>query len=314
MIGQIVVALIIVWAVIWAAYGFTFQSAAYSGSLIHSIKEGGSPLSASSTGIIDTIYQHIHQFLIPGYYFKGLSQVLLHVDTGHDSFLLGMTSHTGWWYYFPVLILTKTPLPTLLIFIISVEVVIKRKEYHKPAWLLTVAAFLYLFFAMLSKTNIGLRHVLPFFPLLYVAAGYTFVQMSKRGKWLYGILIVWLLVEMAVIYPFYLSYFNEIAGGTYNGYKVATDSNYDWGQEVKRIQTYLQTHELGTPYVAYFWDGEQSLDYYGIKRRPLEQIKTDRTGYVIIGASILQSPEYSWIKDYPLTDRISPALFVYRLN
>ncbi len=49
------------------------------------------------------------------------------------------------------------------------------------------------------------------------------------------LLIAWLVAETAFAYPNYLAYFNETVGGPKNGYKYVTDSNVDWGQDLKRL-------------------------------------------------------------------------------
>ncbi|MCJ7557324.1 MAG: glycosyltransferase family 39 protein, partial [Gammaproteobacteria bacterium] len=42
-----------------------------------------------------------------------------HMADGHAAFLMGENSSQGWWYYFPVAFGLKTPLPTLLLLMIS---------------------------------------------------------------------------------------------------------------------------------------------------------------------------------------------------
>jgi hypothetical protein len=53
------------------------------------------------------------------------------------------------------------------------------------------------------------------------------------------ILICWLILETLFVAPYFLSYFNEFAGGTWNGYHFVTDSNYDWGQDLLRLQSFV---------------------------------------------------------------------------
>ena len=49
------------------------------------------------------------------------------------------------------------------------------------------------------------------------------------------VLLTIMLISTIISFPHYLSYYNILAGGTDNGYKIATDSNYDWGQDIKRL-------------------------------------------------------------------------------
>jgi hypothetical protein len=68
------------------------------------------------------------------------------------------------------------------------------------------------------------------------------------------ILLVWLACETLFAAPYFLSYFNELAGGVWNGYHYATDSNYDWGQDLLRLQAWVDA----TPQVD-----KIAVDYFG---------------------------------------------------
>ena len=50
-----------------------------------------------------------------GQYWQAISFQLGHQGSGHTSYLLGMTSGDGWWYYYPIAFLVKTSLPLLLL-------------------------------------------------------------------------------------------------------------------------------------------------------------------------------------------------------
>ena len=80
-------------------------------------------------------------------------------------------------------------------------------------------------------------------------------------------LVIWHAVGSLRIYPDYLAYFNEAAGGPQNGFRHLADSNLDWGQDLKALKTYQDDHELGTIQLSYF--GTASPRKYGIKNRPL---------------------------------------------
>ncbi|PIZ56491.1 hypothetical protein COY23_03085, partial [bacterium (Candidatus Torokbacteria) CG_4_10_14_0_2_um_filter_35_8] len=64
---------------------------------------------------------------IPAFHFwKGLIMVAAHNKYGHDSYLAGDYRTLGWWYYFPVAFLVKTPLSTMILLLASVLVFYKR--------------------------------------------------------------------------------------------------------------------------------------------------------------------------------------------
>jgi len=67
-----------------------------------------------------------------------------------------------------------------------------------------------------------------------------------------------------VVYPHYLAYFNELAGGPAKGCESLVDSNLDWGQDLKGLKYWLDSHHVDKPvYLGYF--GMADPRYYGIQ-------------------------------------------------
>jgi len=115
--------------------------------------------------------------------------------------------------------------------------------------MLILAIVVYICAALWTNINIGVRHLLPVYPLLIVWVSQvirwpvdrTRIQLVK-GVALAG-LAGWYLFSALSIHPYYVAYFNELAGGPQNGYKYLSDSNVDIGQDLKRLGSYL--HEAG---------------------------------------------------------------------
>ncbi len=109
---------------------------------------------------------------------------------GAPAFLLGDYRETGWWYYFPVAFLVKTPLPTLLLLLITfitlayptskpVNHLTKQPPHHTLNLLaLLLPALGYFTIALTTTVNLGYRHLLPIWPFLWVLIGYT-VQVGR---------------------------------------------------------------------------------------------------------------------------------------
>ena len=71
------------------------------------------------------------------------------------------------------------------------------------------------------------------------------IKSHKEKLIAYGIVIFLagiLILETLLTYPNYVSYFNALAGGPKNGYRYVTDSNTDWGQDLKRLKNWIQEH------------------------------------------------------------------------
>ena len=56
-------------------------------------------------------------------------------------------------------------------------------------------------------------------------------------------------------FPYFLSYYNELAGGSKNGWQVAVDSNYDWGQDLKRLTDFVEKNKIEKIAIDYFGGG-----------------------------------------------------------
>ncbi len=262
---------------------------------------------------VGRLYSVIRLFGAPRDYFKGLALMLGHVANGQESYLLGRRSMTGWWYYFPVVFAAKTPVPALLLLVLTLATT--AHGLGRPShwyWLALGAG--YFACAMTSRSDLGFRHVMPSVVFLAIWIG-SLADQLRRRRWLAvttAVLVAWLAADFARSYDGYLTYFNEMVGD--RGYLIATDSNLDWGQDLKRIRAYLDRHpDIQEPYVDYRADGEPSLDYYRIRRRALPPNPGRMSGVLIVGASALANPRYDFLRARTIDERITPGVFVFRL-
>jgi hypothetical protein len=207
------------------------------------------------------------------------------------SYLLGETSATGWWYYFPLALLFKTPVGTILVLFVSFVLGLKglaRQNGRGFASLWTVACIalpvaIHLGYAMGSNLNIGLRHVLPVYPFMYLAAGAivakTLARATRRVVILAGLLGLSIAIETLAAFPNYIAFFNTPASrASHQGLDLLADSNLDWGQDLPLLAEWQRQHpatrlafgpemHLGAPSGSYF--GTVDPKYYGIKADPL---------------------------------------------
>ncbi len=318
-VARTIVAVAVAWITIFSVYGANATLPPASDSLITDIESANvlpAPVNIDSASVTPA-YNSVRHAAVPRDFFKGLIVVIAHSAYGHESFLLGKIATNGWWYYFPVLIVTKTPLITLLLFLGSAIVALKHKASRQTALFLLLSSGVFLAGALTSRANIGIRHILPLYPFLFILSG-AIVMLFKKPTWVVhagvGLLAILAAADFALASPSYLSYFNTAAGGSNNGYTIATDSNTDWGQDLKRIRDYIQVNNIDTPYLEYYWDGLSSVPYYGITSRYLTSWQPGNTGTIIIGASALQSGKFEWVKNLPLVDRITPSVFVYQVD
>ena len=212
------------------------------------------------------------------WFLTGLFAQAFHLQAGHGTpaYLLGtFYADSGNPIYFPVLLLTKEPLAFLLLFnlaiLIGLHSLIRsrigprlsfRQSSRAEFLAVTSALFVlvYLLLAMASNLNIGVRHILPIFPFLYLLTARSCVHGIKLGHGLerkvvlvlVAALLSWGFLSSELSWPGYLAYFNELAGGKANGACVAMDSNYDWGTDLLRLKQYLERNNISKVYLLYF--------------------------------------------------------------
>ncbi|PID86362.1 MAG: hypothetical protein CSB13_03810, partial [Chloroflexi bacterium] len=154
----------------------------------------------------------------------------------HASYLLGELGQ-GWWYYFPVVFLAKTAIPILVLSGMGVIVFLVRRQFldwqKVWPWLLTTAVF---GGAVVSGVNIGYRYLLGGLPFLFISLGQLAKPgflMGKAARVVVALSALFLIFISLWSHPHYLAYFNQLAGGPDNGWRIAVDSNIDWGQDLQ---------------------------------------------------------------------------------
>jgi hypothetical protein len=274
------------------------------------------PQSEATTLGVPDWFQNLRAVLIPPDFFKGLALKLAKSKIGHDAYLFGEWSQTGWWYYFPLALFYKSPLAYVVLCTGSVIVSARAFRSSRPlefsAW---VAVVLFMFSAMTSKVNIGVRHILPVFALLCVGIGCAFHRLtSKKMKLATAGFLAWQALVTAIAYPLFLQYFSEAVGGARNGYKYLVDSNYDWGQDAVRLKRFLEQQQINHIYLDYF--GTQfNIEYLKIPntRVNAEKARQITRGVLVVSVSQLVRPEWAWLREsrQPMT-RVAHTLFVYQ--
>jgi hypothetical protein len=276
------------------------------------------PLSdAQATALgVPEWFRSLRVLLVPPGFFKVIAYKLAQSKWGHEGYLLGEWSNRGWWYYFPLGFVLKSPL-AFVVLIVAGFVSFVRRLRAVSVWEMTswVAAVLFLLSAMTSKVNVGVRHLLPIVPLLCVGVGCGFARLSGRvSKRIALTLLAWQVLVSLLAYPLYIQFFSEAAGGAKNGYKYLLDSNFDWGQDAKRLKKFLEDQGIGHIYLDYFGT-QYSIEYLKIPntRVNAEQARQIKQGYLVVSASQLMRPEWNWLRESrsPVA-RVAYTLFVYQ--
>jgi cytochrome c-type biogenesis protein CcmH/NrfG len=257
---------------IWAAYGFRYAPSASTDWLYRfhddPVYASVSPVLAGLTGWVDGLR------LLPNAFTQGVLYCL--VSAKQPAYLLGQHSADGWWYYFPVAFLVKTPL-TLLVLVFTGSVILARHWRALGALncvFVAGPAAAFLLLAIVSGINIGIRHLLPMYPfvvlLAAIAAERLWTSRSRLGApALAAGLVLW-LQSFATVYPNPLTYFNRAAGGPRGGLNYLADSNLDWGQHLPGLKTWMTTTGVEHINLAYF--GQADPEHYGINSTYLPSV------------------------------------------
>ncbi|MEK7478441.1 MAG: glycosyltransferase family 39 protein [Patescibacteria group bacterium] len=216
----------------------------------------------------------------------------------------------------------------------------------------------YWLYSMNSNLNIGFRHIMPTLPFIYILSAQAikklfyiappaipdnlaqrFINMMHKTlnlgtkSIILAGLLIWLITSAVFAGPYYLSRFNELFGGTFNGYKYATDSNFDWGQDLKRLKEFINAENIEKIAVDYFgggnvkyYLGDKVEDWNSAMGNPLDsEIKwLAISNYTLQNATAKKADnfnrnsqdEYLWLT--PLSGapnyKAGTSLFIYRLE
>ena len=285
------------------------------------------------------------------HYSLGLLMIFQRAAGGHTTYFLGEVSAAGWKNYFPIVYLIKEPLAfhiLTLISLLSVAWLIKKPLWinpvsrtknwlknHFPEFAMLTFISIYWTTSLASNLNIGVRHLLPVFPFTFVLVSLTITNLLKEPYlklkyFLLAILILWEIISVISIYPHFLAYFNELAGGPNQGYIYTVDSNLDWGQDLKRLKKWVEENKIEKIYVDYFGGGEAKY-YLKEKFLPWQGTKDPKElpkgSYLAVSATFLQGGRglpapgfdqphsyYRWLDKYQPIVKIGYSIFIYQIK
>jgi hypothetical protein len=179
-----------------------------------------------------------------------------HNVQGHGVFLLEQVARRAIWYYFPLALSIKSPLPLLALPVLLA--LLCRRALCNWACL---AAFALLLFTFVCRVQTGVRLVLPLMSLAVIGIAAALVvgrQQLQPSRWRYVMTAcsvcsgAWLIWASLSVWPHGLCYTNELWGGTENGYRCLSDSNYDWGQGLHELAQWQKDHQVRDLYVFYY--------------------------------------------------------------
>jgi len=292
------------------------------------------------------------------YYATGILMVNQRAIGGNTTFFLGEVRNYAWKHYFPVVYGIKEPLAFWLL-IISVLLYLATKmkfstksqvskirnwvktyfvEFSMLLWLA-----IYWYLSISSNLNIGVRHLLPTYGFVFIMLAGQLSKIIRNSKLeirnykakikivpiLIFALLGWYIVDVVRVHPYYLTYFNQLAGGPAGGHRYAVDSNLDWGQDLKRLTMWVEENNINKIHFDYFGWANQSYylkdklvwigaGTYKDARDFLAQ--NPNGGYIAVSASFYMGSRgdpvnnYIWLDAYRPIATIGNSIFVWKIE
>lgn len=248
-------------AAVWAAYGFQRSVAPGDPEAAAAVERRwaelvdpspGRPAANLLRGGLDATRG---LGVVPDGYLLAIAE-MLETAGPREAYALGESRGSGWWWYFPLALAVKTPLPTLLLLAAGLAALVLRRAAVRDRALARGAVVLVVTWAavhLAAPLNIGVRHLLPMWPVLLAAAGAATGWLALRAaRVALAGAAVWLAAGTLAVHPGYLAFFNELAGGPAGGWRVLADSNLDWGQDLLRLARWAGDRPGRPVRLAYF--------------------------------------------------------------
>lgn len=253
--------------VVWGAYDFRYTTSPdREYDPLHHLRFGSSMLTPALRWIGD-------RRLLPEALLVGLTELRYHAAVGHPGFALGQFSMTGWWWYLPLAFVVKNPVCWQVLIIAGGWMWWRGRAGHAPWGVGVIAAAAVLTgVALMSPLAMGIRHLFPAVPFAFVATGGAVALLRAASPpWcrvVTALLLLGVGAECLAESPYHLTYFNAPTVALTPRERVLTDSNLDWGQDLKRLKRYMDAHGIASVKLAYF--GMASPGQLGLRNEVLE--------------------------------------------
>jgi 4-amino-4-deoxy-L-arabinose transferase-like glycosyltransferase len=238
--GYLAAAACISLVLLWACYSFSV------GPLSAAIDVPPSTTSHHSAGIFQRILASDPLVPAPDL-FRGMQIARQKNKHEPESYLLGQAQSGGWWYFFPLAIGLKTPLPFSILAILGLLYAARVAKISGGSSLMPIVAVASIFIATLFVSlRVGTRHVLVVLPLMAILAGGGALLLWRLpgrrlvwGRVALCLLLAWQVGESANAQKDFLAYFNELAPADPSE-ALIKGCDLDCGQDVVRLSAELR--------------------------------------------------------------------------
>jgi hypothetical protein len=232
---------------------------------------------------------------LPEGYVRGAAQLLTWPQA--YVYFAGKVHDRPIWYFYPAVLLLKTPTAVLVLSALALWLAVRRPRLRPEGWpALLVLPLSLLLAGMASRVNTGVRHLLPVFPFLLLAAGAAagWLAGRRRGRVLLAALGILTVGEFSLAYPDTLASFNLLAGGPARGDRWLAGTDMDWGQGLKALGSWMRANDVEEINLAcHNTLVDESLGFRAhrlpiYRKNSMRMLEDARLpGYVAVSASVL---------------------------
>jgi len=255
----------------------------------------------------------------PWLYLRGL--LVFAVSSSRPTFILGHGYSHGVWFYFPVMLVLKSPLGFLGLLALALVLALAGKGQLRRVsaipqavalhWrVLWVSLAVFTAACMAARMSISIRHfTIPLILLIVILAPLPRMTQGLHREaplWARGatglaaFLAASSLLTAARVYPNYFPFFNALTR-THPVYWWASDSNVDWNQALPEVRKFADQHGLKV----------LNLDPYGSNDPTVTvpqarfwncQVPApdDANQWVVVSSNmIMDSHNCTWLMQYP---------------
>ena len=168
---------------------------------------------------------------------------------------------------------------------------------------------------MLSRIDLGVRHILPIYPLLAIAGGHAVTVLFQHSRYaavVAALLVAWVVGDSVRAHPDYLAHFNEFAGS--HPETILCESDLDWGQDLHRLSLRLKQRGIQEVSIAYF--GTAPLEKAGLPHYEFLSPTQPSRGYIAVSLHDLnidykKNGSFAWLKAYQPIERIGKSIDLF---
>lgn len=279
----------------------------------------------------------------PANYVRGLDVQKGDFERGKWSYLCGEQKIGGWWYYYLIGFLVKSPVSSLALFAVATLLAVGRRKY-RSTWqneLMLLLPAIVVFVVVSSQTGFSryLRYALPVLPFAYIHIGRVAISILQGPRILSLLAMLCCLgatVESLAIYPHSMSFFNQLAGGPWGGPAYLVDANVDWGQDLLFLKKWYDQHPEARPlHLVYFGHLDISPAAAEIESQPVpgylfpadrksktEEMDGPQPGWFAVSVNHIRGyhhyegdrPQYTYFQHLKPVAQAGYSIYIYHLT